>query len=216
MAMNATIYTFEGEDATVTWSKVRCLHAEVCVHGLPGVFDSQRRPWIEPDRAQSAEDLAAVVFNCPTGALHITSGPEEPIPDSNTVTLAPNGPLYVRGDVTVADADGETVIADTRVALCRCGLSQHKPFCDNSHLGTFRDAGTMGDTAPLKNTGAQAGGLCITLAPNGPLLVEGPLTCTGADGTSASGAQTALCRCGASANKPFCDGSHREIGFETP
>ena len=212
--MDTKTHTFRCETATVTWSQVRCIHAEVCVHGLPGVFDAKRRPWIEPDQAESADGLAAIVFNCPTGALHLTEGPEEPTPDANLVTLAPDGPLYVRGDVTVVDAEGETVVRDTRIALCRCGRSGHKPFCDNSHLGHFEDAGALGDTAPLKGTGPETGGLRITLAPDGPLRVEGPLTCDGADGQSASGSKTALCRCGASANKPFCDGSHRDIGFE--
>ena len=214
--MNTRTHTFEGETATVTWSKVRCIHAEVCVHGLPGVFDAKRRPWIEPDQAESADDLAAVVFNCPTGALHLTEGPEEPTPEHNLVTLAPDGPLYVRGDVTVVDAKGGTVVRDTRIALCRCGLSQHKPFCDNSHLGQFEDPGMLGDTTALKYAGEATGGLRITLVPDGPLRIEGPLTCDGADGASASGTKTALCRCGASGNKPFCDGSHRRVGFEAP
>ena len=138
--MDTKTHTYEGTDATVTWSQVRCIHAEVCVHGLPGAFEPGRRPWIKPDAAESAEALAAVVFNCPTGALHIARGPEEPTPEANLVTVAPDGPLYLRGDVTIRDASGETVLTDTRVALCRCGLSRHKPFCDNSHVGRFTDA----------------------------------------------------------------------------
>lgn len=51
--------------------------------------------------------------------------------------------------------------------------------------------------------------------PNGPLMVYGNVSIKGADGliTKKSNA-TAFCRCGASQNKPFCDGSHRKIGFE--
>jgi CDGSH-type Zn-finger protein len=50
---------------------------------------------------------------------------------------------------------------------------------------------------------------------NGPLMVHGTIEVKGKDGSlSTKGAVTAFCRCGASANKPFCDGSHRKIGFQ--
>jgi CDGSH-type Zn-finger protein len=56
----------------------------------------------------------------------------------------PNGPLYVRGSIEVRDADGSIFRRDTRLALCRCGQSRNKPFCDNSHRQAgFRDAGRL-------------------------------------------------------------------------
>lgn len=56
----------------------------------------------------------------------------------------------------------------------------------------------------------------ITPAPNGPLLVKGPVTLVDSEGTEfkVSTPTVALCRCGGSANKPFCDGSHVKIGFK--
>lgn len=56
----------------------------------------------------------------------------------------------------------------------------------------------------------------IDLRPNGPLLVTGPITLNDTQGKSydLGGKETiALCRCGASLNKPFCDGSHKGCGF---
>jgi CDGSH-type Zn-finger protein len=57
----------------------------------------------------------------------------------------------------------------------------------------------------------------IKVLDNGPLLVETPLTVQDADGNEFSidpeKPSVALCRCGASANKPFCDGAHRDAGF---
>jgi len=51
---------------------------------------------------------------------------------------------------------------------------------------------------------------------NGPYVIPGTATYTDADGNeqTTSGETIALCRCGQSSNKPFCDGTHRKIGFE--
>lgn len=47
-----------------------CEHAGECVRGLPAVFDTDNRPWIQPDQAPAA-DVVAVVGRCPSGALRI-------------------------------------------------------------------------------------------------------------------------------------------------
>ena len=51
---------------------------------------------------------------------------------------------------------------------------------------------------------------------NGPIEVSGPVTLVEADGTAKSAPEDPiyLCRCGQSANKPFCDGSHKKVGFQ--
>jgi CDGSH-type Zn-finger protein len=58
----------------------------------------------------------------------------------------------------------------------------------------------------------------ITIRPNGPYLVEGEAEIVDVNGspvdTSARGPRFALCRCGASVTKPFCDGTHSKIGFQ--
>ena len=55
----------------------------------------------------------------------------------------------------------------------------------------------------------------ITALDNGPYLVKGPVLLLDAEGNEfrAERATIALCRCGESANKPFCDGTHSKIGF---
>lgn len=50
-----------------------------------------------------------------------------------TVTVYPDGPLVVRGDVEVRNLDGEPIIGHRTIALCRCGRSGAKPLCDGSH-----------------------------------------------------------------------------------
>lgn len=60
---------------------------------------------------------------------------------STSVTMYPDGPLIVRGDFVVRDVDGQTVADGGPVALCRCGRSAVKPFCDGSHKVATRRAG---------------------------------------------------------------------------
>jgi CDGSH iron-sulfur domain-containing protein 3 len=55
-----------------------------------------------------------------------------------TIRLRDNGPLVVEGPVTIVDALGNTFTIDTNkpaIALCRCGQSGKKPFCDGAHKG---------------------------------------------------------------------------------
>lgn len=219
--MSEKIKRYTSEAVDVTYSVRRCIHAAECVRGLPAVFDTNKRPWIQPDQA-TADAVAEVVMRCPTGALHFErkdGGAAEAVPTRNVITPTANGPLHVRGDVRLVSDDGETVLVDTRVALCRCGRSQNKPFCDNAHREAgFTDAGEVaaetaaGETAAAAPNGPQT--LTVNPSTNGPLLLEGDLEIHSADGQTVHyAAQVALCRCGHSRNKPFCDGSHRRVGF---
>ena len=133
--MDEDIHEYDGEDITVTWDGKRCIHARECVRGLPGVFDPDERPWIDPDEAD-ADDVAEVITRCPTGALQFErndGGWVESTPDENTIAVTPDGPLYASGDIDIVDEDGDVLLSDTRVAFCRCGASGTKPFCDGSH-----------------------------------------------------------------------------------
>jgi CDGSH-type Zn-finger protein/uncharacterized Fe-S cluster protein YjdI len=205
---------YRSEKIAVSFDIVRCIHARECVRGLPEVFDTEKRPWIQPDESHP-DRVAEVVMRCPTGALQFErrdGGAEEPVPDENIVAIAADGPLYVGGDIEIRDSIGTTVLEDTRVALCRCGESMNKPFCDNSHKQmNFRDAGVLGENRLASKPPADGRKLRIVPTANGPLIVSGEVEILGADGeTSYRGTKAALCRCGQSANKPFCDGSHAE------
>ena len=67
---------YRGKEASVTFDAHRCIHAEVCVRGLPQVFDVSRRPWILPDGADPKR-LERVVLGCPTGALRMAPATDE-------------------------------------------------------------------------------------------------------------------------------------------
>ena len=55
----------------------------------------------------------------------------------------------------------------------------------------------------------------ITFTENGPIMVEGPVAMEGQYGNKSTETKTVfLCRCGGSSNKPFCDGTHKKIGFK--
>jgi uncharacterized Fe-S cluster protein YjdI len=127
--------TYANEAIEVQWEPRLCIHTQNCVRSLGEVFDAEARPWIRVDAAD-AERIAETVLTCPTGALHfrrLDGGPQEEPAVDTTIDPRPNGPLFLRGRIRIVDDAGATIREDTRVALCRCGASRNKPFCDGSH-----------------------------------------------------------------------------------
>ena len=144
--MSDKVRHYANDDIDISYDARRCIHASECLRGLPAVFDTARRPWILPAGA-SADEIAAVIAKCPSGALHFTrrdgAAAETPSEPTSIVPL-PGGPLYVRGRLELRQADGSSIVTDMRIALCRCGQSRRKPFCDNSHRAAgFDDPGLI-------------------------------------------------------------------------
>jgi CDGSH-type Zn-finger protein/uncharacterized Fe-S cluster protein YjdI len=126
---------YRSDTVEVTWEPGYCIHVAACIRGDARVFDPNRRPWIDVTAADAAR-IVEVARLCPTGALHarlLSDAASEPAPSPMNVQARRNGPLFVRGVVQITDADGNLVREDTRVALCRCGQSSNKPFCDGTH-----------------------------------------------------------------------------------
>ena len=209
---------YPGEDVDVHWDGRLCIHIGECGRADDALFVGGRKPWCQPDQVP-AERVLEDVRRCPTGALtaHRKDGAAtETAPAENTVLVSNDGPLYLSGDLEIAGAAEDMPGVRFRAALCRCGRSQNKPFCDNSHRAAdFRDGGAVGWSAePLAETG---GALRVKPAPNGPLLLSGNLKIVSGSGRVAwHGTKAALCRCGQSNNKPFCDGAHVADGFRAP
>lgn len=205
--------------------------------------------------------------------------------DRPKITPAENGPLLVEGVATMTSyGDGSIVDVGGKKALCRCGGSANKPFCDGTHatngFQSARGEGRTSDrlehyegkgivihdnrgicshaghcTDALKSVfklgeepwidpdGASAqeikeaiescpsGALSYTIegdapsdwsgptaqafAPNGPYVFTGGVDIEGVDlAEGASREHVTLCRCGASQNKPYCDGSHWNHAFD--
>ena len=202
----------EGRALTLHFDARRCIHARHCVLGLPGVFKANvKGAWIDPDAA-STEDLVTVAHMCPSGAIGYTrkdGGANEALPPINLAQLREDGPLGLRGDLRLhGDAIG------TRATLCRCGASKRKPFCDSSHRDIAFKASGEPETRASEPLQVRNGTVDVRPEPNGPLSIRGNLEiCAGTGRTIDRVTSVRLCRCGHSANKPFCDNTHEAIGF---
>ncbi|HVM68830.1 MAG TPA: CDGSH iron-sulfur domain-containing protein, partial [Gaiellaceae bacterium] len=204
----------EGEKLQLRFDTKRCIHARFCVMGAPEVFIGNiEGPWIRPD-AVHVEHLTAIAQRCPSGAITYTrkdGGPDETPPSVNSIRIREDGPYAIEAELLIDGAAPRT-----RATLCRCGASKRKPFCDGSHVGIdFRATGEP-PTGNVKPLAVRDGKVVLRPLPDGPLQVEGNLEiCTGTGRTVAKVQKATLCRCGHSKNKPFCDGTHRSVGFST-
>jgi CDGSH-type Zn-finger protein/uncharacterized Fe-S cluster protein YjdI len=213
--MSAEAEVVQGKSATIRFDSRLCIHARRCVLAEPTVFKANvEGPWIDPDAA-SVEALMRVAINCPSGAIHVTrhdGGAEETNPKVNTIAIRENGPHAIHAEIELA---GQRI--GTRATLCRCGQSKNKPYCDSSHVeANFVGAGEPA-TAPSKPLAKRDGVLAITPYQNGPLGVAGPVEIISGTGRTIDRVErTALCRCGQSNRKPFCDGTHARVGFTAP
>lgn len=210
-------YTSDAVD--VTFNLKRCIHAGECLKRVSAVFDTKKRPWIQPDQAP-ADAIAEMIPHCPSGALHYErkdGGAPESIPTENKIVVTRKGPYRITGNLHIFGTEVD-IEQETRATLCRCGASEQKPFCDNSHRKIEFD----GPVAEIKSRvdGLDAGApLHIQAYPNGPLEVEGNFEIVNTKGETilqSDGQKVFLCRCGQSANKPFCDFTHSKIEFEAP
>ena len=208
---------FEGNEIAVEWDGRLCIHIAECGRSAGELFVGGRDPWCVPDNSTKAE-VREIVERCPSGALTYEDkgGAPEAVVDENTLIVVYDGPLYLSGDLEIDGASADMPGVRFRAALCRCGQSANKPFCDNSHLKAgFDDHGAVGEKGP--GLSEKGGKLRVKSLPDGPLLLEGNLSiCAGNGRVAWQGTETALCRCGASENKPFCDGSHKHVGFKSP
>lgn len=200
-----------------------------------------------------------------------------------TLECKPNGPYLVKGLSDLRTANGESLPTTAVVALCRCGGSANKPFCDGTHrsngfsgandspppavrkdyhvpgitihdtralcahagrctdglasvfrygsepwidpagadvaaiIETIRQcpSGALSYTLDVPEPPQEPGSPSVVVTKNGPSAVSGGVALVDSvTGQTSPGTRYTLCRCGASKNKPFCDGSHWSIGFE--
>jgi uncharacterized Fe-S cluster protein YjdI len=132
--MSDKTHSYTNGEVTIVWKPSLCTHSRKCWTGLPEVFKPGDRPWIHPEGA-TTERIVEQVRQCPSGALSIASETPQEAAPAATVEVTPGGPLIIRGSVEVRHPDGRVEHKERQCALCRCGASANKPYCDGSHRG---------------------------------------------------------------------------------
>jgi len=150
---------YSNDEITVYWKPSACIHASYCYRELIEVFDPGRRPWVDMKGA-STDKIIETVNMCPTEALtwkwneeaknqsvgsdqsnHIRfRRPELLVQDTNapeenpvTVKIMIDGPIVLKGDFNFAYSGINKDFREGLVSICRCGASDHQPFCDGQH-----------------------------------------------------------------------------------
>ena len=127
---------------------------------------------------------------------------------ANELLVTTGGPLKMKGNITLINEDG-SVTHSNSLSLCRCGASKSKPFCDDQHLEVeFFDGGAvsqLSDWMPVNRPQT----ITVTVVKNGPLKFRGYLRIYNKKGQECITMSGALCRCGKSSKKPFCDNNQQ-------
>jgi uncharacterized Fe-S cluster protein YjdI len=141
--------TYSNNDITVIWKPDVCIHSTKCWKSSLNIFNPKRRPWIDMS-AGTTEEIIKIVDNCPSGALSYERNdriseqkaqPAQSQQSQTTVQVNKGGPYLVKGKFVFVGTDGKEEIKEGSVALCRCGGSNNKPFCDGTHRKIGFDQG---------------------------------------------------------------------------
>ncbi len=141
MSLETLKYT--NNEVTVVWKPKACIHSTICWKGLIEVFNPKEKPWVKINGATTAK-IIEQVRKCPSGALSYYLNAElaadEPadkvVAESvqfMKVEVTPNGPYLIKTECLIVHTDGWEETKTGTVALCRCGASSNKPYCDGSH-----------------------------------------------------------------------------------
>jgi CDGSH-type Zn-finger protein len=123
---------FPGDGIVMTDDRTICSHASFCA-------GRKRNAWRmieETDDPEVRAELQRMISLCPSGALaYAVDDDADDVEPSfeRSVAVVKDGPLFLRGSVTVVGADGIAYETRNRMTLCRCGRSRNKPFCDGTH-----------------------------------------------------------------------------------
>lgn len=123
---------YSNKELIVSWDPGKCIHSQECVKGLPSVFNREKRPWIDMAGA-SSEEIMKVIDRCPSGALSYKKAGAALRRQAARIKIAKSGPLLVEGDCALIDSEGREAASCGPFALCRCGASKKKPYCDGTH-----------------------------------------------------------------------------------
>jgi len=137
------IDTYKGKLITIHDDRGICSHAGFCTDELPTVFRMRTEPWIDPD-CDTIEKIIETIEKCPSGALSYTIDGKlhDHYTDKEQLTITEDGPYHVTGDIEFICEDNPT--SKEHFALCRCGDSKNKPYCNGQHwYEKFSDDGKV-------------------------------------------------------------------------
>ena len=150
---------YKNDEITVYWKPSACVHASYCYRELIEVFDPSRRPWVDMNGSTTAK-IIEVVNLCPTEALawkwnddeknrsvgsdqlnHIKfrrpelMNTDDTFPEQQPVSvkIMVDGPVVLKGSFTLAYHKNKKEVNESMISICRCGASDHQPFCDGQH-----------------------------------------------------------------------------------
>lgn len=141
--------TYPNEDITVIWRPDVCIHSTKCWKSSLAIFNPKRRPWIDLS-AGTTEQIIKILDNCPSEALSYERNnkmseqkvkPAQTQQSQTTVQVSKGGPYLVKGKFVFVRTQGKEEIKEGSIALCRCGASNNKPFCDGTHRKIGFDQG---------------------------------------------------------------------------
>ena len=142
-----------GPAITIHDNRGICSHAAKCTDNLSTVWSLNTEPWIDPDGA-STEEIINTVKLCPSGALSFTIDKVEHRDQERepAIRVTKDGPFYVTGGVLLENQPRTDSVSTEHYALCRCGRSKNKPFCDGTHwhIG-FSDDGRENKVAGISS-----------------------------------------------------------------
>lgn len=142
--MSIKTLKYTNGEVTVVWKPDTCIHSKICWTELREVFDPFKRPWVNMEGG-TTERIIEQVRKCPSGALSYYMNNEDASanitqPDVVSeaaeimnIEITPNGPILVNTDCRITHSNGEEEIKKGVTALCRCGASTKKPYCDGTH-----------------------------------------------------------------------------------
>jgi methylamine---glutamate N-methyltransferase subunit C len=134
---------YSGKSIIIHDDRGICSHAGYCTDGLPSVFRMRIEPWIDPD-GDTIENIIETIKKCPSGALSYTlDGVHYDNYHKNPqLEISEDGPYIVTGSIAIKNDDRPT--SNEHYALCRCGKSKNKPYCNGQHwYEKFTDDGKI-------------------------------------------------------------------------
>ena len=140
--MPKSTFKYTNNEVTVVWKPDACIHSRICWTQLREVFDPTKKPWVNMEAA-TTEAIIEQVRKCPSGALSYflnaegeASAQKEIQAEAGNILnieIKKNGPILITTDCVITHSDGTKETKTGVTALCRCGQSLNKPFCDGTH-----------------------------------------------------------------------------------